>query len=99
MIQAVFFCCGLGLGVIIGASLTAGIWVAAKRIAEAKFRNDLLRLKQEGLVRNNELEEIKKKMTLIYGSGPQLSERHKQILDEELSSVLKGQRRVPAVGK
>lgn len=95
---SIFFCCGLGLGLIIGAALTGGIWIAAKRIAEAKFLADLKRLKQEGLVRNNELEEIKKKMSLAYGSGPQLSERHKQILDEELSSILT-RRRAPVTGK
>lgn len=86
MIYAIFFASGLGLGFALGCISWAGIYTLAKKVAESKYKADVLRMQQEGILTKRHLEEVKKKVVDIY--GPNLTERHKEVLSEELASVL-----------
>ena len=82
---------GLGsffIGFILGA-LTWGLssWIA-KRKAEVHFQSQLMRLKEEGILKQRKMEEIRREIEARTGGGPAMTERHKQVLDEELQSVL-----------
>ena len=83
----------IGLGsFFIGFTLGAAVWgisswIARKR-AEAGFQSQLLRMKQEGIIRQQKMEEARREMIERTGGGAAMTERHKQVMEEELQSVL-----------
>lgn len=86
--SSVFFCSGLGLGFIVGVTIALGCWYLATRAAESKYKARITQLQQSHAVQRQGLEDKVREMIAIHGNGTNLSERHKQVLHEELSSVL-----------
>lgn len=90
MTYSIFFSAGLGIGFIVGISLGLACWFLATKAAEVKYKGKITQLQQSAAVQRQNLDERIKQITLAYGNGA--SERHKEILSEELSSVLKGRK-------
>ena len=88
MAYSIFFSCGLAVGFVAGATIWGlASWIARKK-AEHVYKEQLIRLQKEGIIRKQEMEDVKKKMLETYGGGPALSERHKAVLEEELGNVI-----------
>jgi hypothetical protein len=90
---SIFFAAGLGLGFVLGIAVGLLCWILATKVSEAKYKNQILSLRQAQGQQRQQLEQTVKEMTHNFGNGPALSERHKQVLTEELAAVVtKGRR-------
>jgi hypothetical protein len=83
----------MGLGFVLGIAVGLICWILAVKLSEAKYKNTILTLKQAAGTQRQQLEQTIKEMTNTFGNGPAMSERHKQVLTEELAAVVtKGRR-------
>lgn len=82
---AIFFCCGLALGVVLGACLWSGAQYLARIAATAEHRRQLATYRQQVLSDNARKEKLKADIRLQYGD--ELTKQQEAIMEKELSTV------------
>lgn len=87
-----FFSAGLGIGFIVGIATALICWLLATRTAEAKYKGRITQLQQSQALQMQNVQEKVKALIAANGNGTNLSEKHKQVMQEELSSVLRARK-------
>ena len=90
MMTSVFFCCGLGLGFTLGLATWAICSFMGKKVAEIDIQKKNAKAFAEMQAMKSKRDEARAKMEAAH---PDMSEREKVILENELSTVFQGRER------
>jgi hypothetical protein len=84
---AVYFSCGLGLGVVLGAALWSSALYFAKLAATSAQRKQLAEWRQATVSQQKRIEKAKADLRTEYGN--EMSPEQERIMQQELAKVFK----------
>jgi hypothetical protein len=84
---AVYFSCGLGLGVVLGAALWSVALYFAKLAASAAQRKQLAEWRQQTVSQQKRIEKAKADLRMEYGN--EMTKDQERIMEQELAKVYK----------
>jgi len=84
---AVAFCCGLGLGIVLGASLWSGaLWLSKLAVTKAMQKQNAA-MRQEAIMQQKRIEKAKSDLRMQYGE--QMTPEQEKIMEQELGKLYK----------
>lgn len=85
MLFAVAFCCGLALGVVLGAALWSGALHLSKIAVSKAMSQQNAAMRQEAIMQQKRIEKAKSDLRMQYGE--QMTPEQEKIMEQELSKL------------
>lgn len=82
---AIAFCCGLALGVIVGASLWSGALYAARLALAAAHRKQIAEFRQQAVQQQKRMQQVRADLKAHFGD--EMTREQERIMESELAKV------------